>query len=99
MKLLTKEILKYIPKQLTDEQQLDEDEIVIYAKYYLPGTDWRWFAAEYNPITKMFFGYVIGPCPEWGSFSLNFLEEHQCARVTLWPATGIAFGKIYKLNN
>ena len=54
-----------------------EDPIVI-AKFFNPEGAGYWFATEYSPEDKMFFGYVslFGDWnDEWGSFSLEELES------------------------
>jgi len=57
-------------------QEKVKDPIVI-AKFFSPTGRGYWFATEYNPKDKIFFGYVslFGDfCDEWGSFSLEELE-------------------------
>ena len=52
--------------------------IMVIAKYFCPWNGWTWFAAEWNPITETFFGYVnLGDdlTAELGYFSLEELEE------------------------
>lgn len=55
-----------------------EDPIVV-AKYFNPSGIGDWFATEYDPVEKIFFGYVsLFNTPhenEWGYFSLAELEE------------------------
>ena len=48
------------------------------AKFFNPSGAGTWYATEYDPETKLFFGYVSifgDHCDEWGSFSLKELEE------------------------
>jgi len=75
MKLMTKELEKRF-KQVGSQQKV-EDPIVI-VKYFNPIGIGKWFATEYDPKEKMFFGYVslFGDYnDEWGYFSLTELEE------------------------
>ena len=74
MKLITKEIEKRFEE--VGSQDGVEDPIVI-AKFFNPVGAGNWYATEYDPITKIFFGYVSifgDECDEWGSFSLAELE-------------------------
>lgn len=51
---------------------------VCIAKFFNPTGIGSWFATEYDPVDKIFFGYVSlfgDHCDEWGSFSLEELEE------------------------
>jgi len=75
MKLLTKELIDRFAK--VGRQEEIKDPIVI-AKFFNPTGAGYWFATEYDPEEKMFFGYVsiFGDYnDEWGSFSLAELEE------------------------
>jgi hypothetical protein len=75
MKLLTKELEARF-KQVGSQENVD-DPIVI-AKFFNPAGPGRWFATEYDPKEKIFFGYVsiFGDMnDEWGSFSLEELES------------------------
>jgi|TARA_R110002020_G_scaffold98571_9_gene234501 hypothetical protein len=71
MKLMTKEIEKKIPN-MTYESNSDSR---VYAKYFHPMSSWTWYALEYDPETKLMYGWVDGDVPEYGSFSLQELEE------------------------
>lgn len=74
MKLLTSELLKRFAE--VGSQENVKDPIVI-AKFFNPTGIGNWFATEYDPEEKMFFGYVslFGDYnDEWGSFSLNEFE-------------------------
>ena len=60
-------------------QEKVEDPVVI-VKFFNPTGRGTWFASEYNPKEKLFFGYVslFGDfCDEWGYFSLEELESHK----------------------
>lgn len=68
MKLMTQEILKRIPK-------LDEGNKTAHVKFFAPWSNWTWFATEFDPVSKTFFGLVEGFEREWGYFSLAELES------------------------
>ena len=72
MKLLTKEILNRF-KKIGSQQNSDDPEIVV--KFFDPTSSWKWYATEYDPKNKIFFGLVHGHEKEWGSFSLEELES------------------------
>ena len=75
MKLLTKEIIKRFKE--VGSQEKEKDPIVI-AKFFNPAGAGTWFATEYNPREKIFFGYVSifgDHNDEWGSFSLEELQS------------------------
>jgi hypothetical protein len=75
MKLLTKEIENRF-KEVGDQQNA-KDPVVI-AKFFNPTGGQSWFATEYNPKDKCFFGYasLFGDYnDEWGYFSLDELES------------------------
>ena len=72
MKLLTKQIVSLFAK--TGDQCQDADPIIV-AKFFMPDGGWTWYASEYDPQEEIFFGYVIGHFPEWGTFALSDLEK------------------------
>ena len=75
MKLLTKELEKRF-KEVGSQENV-KDPIVI-AKYFNPCGAGTWWATEYDPETKVFFGYasIFGDHnDEWGYFSLEELES------------------------
>jgi hypothetical protein len=72
MKLLTKEILKKLPKLYSTEKVKDP---VVQVKFFTPWAGWTWYATEYNPDKRVFFGLVVGHETELGYFSLDELEE------------------------
>jgi len=76
MKLLTDELIKKFEK--VGKQDV-KDPLVI-AKFFNPTGAGTWYATEYDPETKEFFGYVSifsDWNDEWGSFSLVELENYQ----------------------
>lgn len=68
MELLTKEMEEKFPK-------LKEGDGTAHVKFYLPDTKWKWYACEYDPEEKIFYGLVEGQDKLWGRFTLAELEE------------------------
>ena len=53
---------------------------IIVAKFFNPCGAGTWYATEYDPVQRVFFGYVSifgDHNDEWGSFSLDELEAYQ----------------------
>ncbi|MFH1759915.1 MAG: DUF2958 domain-containing protein [bacterium] len=73
MRLLTKEIIKKLPP-LYSQDGKGYDSIA-YVKYFTPDSDWTWWATEYSPEERLFFGLVQGFETELGYFSLDELEN------------------------
>lgn len=78
MNLMTKEIEKRFNE--VGDQSEKENPLVI-AKYFSPVGGATWFATEYDPETKIAYGYVKDLVPsengiydEWGYFSITELE-------------------------
>lgn len=67
---------KTLEKQLPAlyEQDGKENQIA-YAKYYTEFSHWVWYALEYSPIQKLFYGLVDGDEKEFGYFTLDELES------------------------
>jgi len=76
MKLLTKAVLQKLPPL---GGQRDWEDPIVWLKFFTPDAGWTWYATEgeREPETGdfVFFGYVVGPCPEWGGFRLSELQE------------------------
>ncbi|MDD5531243.1 MAG: hypothetical protein PHC52_00470 [Syntrophales bacterium] len=73
-KLLTKEIEKKLPPlYATESTPLAEKMLLV--KYFLPGSSYTAYAAEYSPEERMFWGLVKGQAIEWGYFSLDEMEK------------------------
>lgn len=78
MKLMTKELEARFAS--IGSQEGVEDPIVV-AKFFNPTGAGTWYATEYIPEERNFFGYVSifgDECDEWGNFSLDELEEIKC---------------------
>ena len=74
MKLLTQEILKKLPKIGATEDLPDEQKRV-YAKFFNPTGAGSWYAIEFDPAEKLFFGYANILEGEVGYFSLDELQS------------------------
>jgi hypothetical protein len=75
MELMTAELEKRFAKVGSQEEKKDP---VIVAKFFNPAGAGTWYATEYDPETKTFFGYVsiFGDWnDEWGYFSLQELQS------------------------
>ena len=77
MKLMTKELEQKFARVGSQENIKDP---VIIAKFFNPTGSGTWYATEYDPETRTFFGYVsiFGDWnDEWGTFSLDELESYR----------------------
>ena len=75
MKILTKEILKKLPKLYANEEKEAKD-IKVPLKLFNPCGSQSWFITEYDPDTGEAFGYVTGMgCDELGYISIPELLE------------------------
>lgn len=75
MELMTKEIEKRFKE--VGSQEKTKDPLVI-VKFFNPTGAGTWFATEYDPKEKLFFGFVQifgGNCDEWGYFGLEELKS------------------------
>ena len=73
MELMTKELEKQFPKLYATENMKLEDVKVI-AKFFCPWNEWAWYFTEYDPETRIFFGFVRGLENEFGYTSLDEME-------------------------
>jgi hypothetical protein len=75
MKLLTPGILREF-KNIGSQE--NENDPVVVAKFFNPQGAGTWYATEYNPEERVFFGYVSifgDHNDEWGTFALEELES------------------------
>lgn len=75
MKLMTKALEKKIPNLHETD---NESDLTIKVKYFNPCGAGTWYGIEYDPINKIFFGYVDlygNGDGELGYFSLEELES------------------------
>ena len=71
MKLMTVKLLK----RFASKGYPGSENTIVLAHYFTPFNNWDWYALEYDPVDKRFFGYVKGLYPEYGYFSLDELEK------------------------
>lgn len=63
-------------------RQEEAGDPIVVAKFFNPSGAGTWYATEYDPESRCFFGYVslLGDWnDEWGPFSLDELEEYRGA--------------------
>jgi Protein of unknown function (DUF2958) len=74
MELLTQELRARLPPLYSQEA---EEEPLVYAKFFLPGTGWTWYVTEGQEQDGdfLFFGFVVGLDSEFGYFVLSELES------------------------
>lgn len=73
MKLLTKELEAKLPPLYSQDGK--GDEALALVKFFTPDSSWSWYATEYDPQERVFFGLVDGLEKEFGYFSLDELES------------------------
>jgi len=73
MELLTDELLRRFAE--IGSQEGKGDDAIVVAKFFTPDSSWTWYATEYDPAAREFFGLVDGHDVELGCFSLDELEE------------------------
>ena len=77
MDLITKELEERFA-EVGSQEEVSNPTVV--AKFFNPCGAGTWYATKYNPTGRVFFGYVSifgDHCDEWGSFSLDELEEYK----------------------
>ena len=77
MKLMTKQLEERFAQ--VGKQEDAKDPLVI-AKFFNPAGAGTWYATEYHPDDRVFFGYasIFGDHnDEWGYFSLDELESYK----------------------
>lgn len=75
MELMTKELEDKFAKQICTDDK-NEAEVLVLAHYF--SSSWDWWATEYDPENRRFFGLVRGFEIELGYFSLDEMEEVSC---------------------
>ena len=73
MKLLTKELLAKLPPLYATENEQDP---MVWVKFFYPDFDWTWFAIEFDG-QDTFFGLVDGYKAELGYFHLSELQQNR----------------------
>ena len=74
MKLMTKELEKQFPPLYASEGKRS-GQVKVVAKFFDPCGSWTWYATEYDPVERIFFGLVVGLESELGYFSLDELQS------------------------
>ncbi len=72
--LLPDDLRARLPPLYTQEAEADP---MVYAKFFLPGTQWTWYVTEGEAKGEdfLFFGFVVGLEAEFGYFVLSELES------------------------
>ena len=75
MKLLTKAIESKLPALYSQDGK--GDAAIVQVKFFNPMGQGTWLATEYDPESRMFFGWaeICPGCGELGYFSLDELES------------------------
>lgn len=73
-KLLTKEIEKKLPA-LYSQDGKDPSKVRVIVKFFNPCGAGTWYATEYDPEQRLFFGYAKITDGELGTFSLDELAS------------------------
>jgi len=74
MQLLTDELRKIIPPFYSSED-LELEEKMVYAKFFLADAQWSWYILELDKKSNTFFALVDGLDQELGYVSLDELEQ------------------------
>lgn len=74
MRLMTPELEKQFPPLYSMEGK-DPSTVRIIAKFFDPCGSWNWYACEYGPKERLFFGLVRGHEVEMGYFSIDELQS------------------------
>jgi hypothetical protein len=62
-------------------QEEKGDAALAMVKYFCLSSNWTWYATEYDPVEKTFFGLVHGFEVELGYFTLAEFEELNASSV------------------
>ena len=71
--LLPDEVAATLP--LLYSQESKGESALAKVKFFCLASGWTWYATEYDPADKLFFGLVKGFDIELGYFSLGELQE------------------------
>jgi hypothetical protein len=82
VKLLTKAIKTALPPLYS--QTSKGEAAIAQVKFFHPRSNWTWYASEYNPEERLFFGVVVGHARELGYFSLDDIESGGIERDLYW---------------
>lgn len=73
MMLMTKELERRFAAVGSQEEK--GKEAIVIAKFFSCRNGWTWYATEYDPVERIFFGLVHGVEIEFGSFSMAEFES------------------------
>lgn len=76
-KLLDAETLRRLPPLYSQEKNPDP---VVQAKFFSPYGNMRWYATEYDPEQRVFFGYIDSN----GERELGYFGFDELANATVW---------------
>jgi hypothetical protein len=72
---------KLLPKglknKLSQKWGKEDEDPIIYAKFFYPDFGWTWYAFSFEPDDEIFYGFVDGDFPECGDFSLKELMDNR----------------------
>lgn len=92
-RLLLDEELKNTLPRLYEQ---DKSEVkILHARFYHPICNWEWYAMEYSPLQKLFFGLVEGEFLEYGYFTLDELDRIGAIRDYHFKARVLKHGENY----
>jgi hypothetical protein len=76
MTLLPPELAAQLPPIASERYAADP---MVRMKFFTPDAEWTWYVVEGSREEEtgdfLFYGFVVGPYPEWGSFRLSELES------------------------
>ena len=67
LKLLTVDLERRFARVGRQEER--GEEAIVIATFFTPDSSWTWYATEYDPADRLFFGLVKGLEVELGYFS------------------------------
>ena len=74
MKLMTPELEKIIPEFYSSED-VELDDKMVYAKFFLADAQWTWLVLEYDKKSNTIFALVDGLDRELGYVGIEELEQ------------------------
>lgn len=90
--LLDEELKNTLPRLY---EQDNKDVKILYVRFYHPTYNWEWYAMEYSPLQKLFFGLVEGESLEYGYFTLDELERIGAIRDYSFKTKVLKEGEYY----
>lgn len=90
------EALEKMPSLYSTEKQEVEEHLLLL-RFYHPLSKWSWYAVEYDPKERLFFGLTDGFEREWGYFSLTEMAFTEVSGVpVMWDVDfkPVKFGEL-----